>query len=102
MSKARRSAYSPAASPQPSEPAPPSYRRRGQLELTPLEAFDTRASIRAHLLSCGIGALSAVLALTVPLHLVGLAGYVYFLFGPVLALHGTWSGKRRKRLEKSA
>jgi uncharacterized membrane protein len=77
------------------------YRRRGALALTPLEAFDTRASIRSHLLSAGIGALSVVVALTVPLHLVGLAGYVYFLFGPVLAIHGTQTGKRRKRLEKS-
>ena len=78
------------------------YRRRAALDLTPLEIFDTRASIRSHLLSAGIGAISAVLALLLPLHLVGLAGYVYFLFGPVLAIHGSWTGKKRKRVEKAA
>ena len=78
------------------------YRRRSALELTPLEMFDTRASIRSHLLAAGIGAISVVLALVLPLHLVGLAGYVYFLFGPVLAIHGSWTGKKRKRLEKAA
>ena len=76
------------------------YRRRGALELTPLEVFDTRASIRAHLLAAGIGAASVLLAMSLPLHLVGLAGYVYFLFGPVLAIHGSWTGKLRRKLER--
>jgi len=75
------------------------YRLRRELVLTPLETFDTRASIRAHLLAAGIGVLSIAVALTVPLRFVGLAGFVYFLFGPVLAIHGTWTGKRRRRLE---
>ncbi len=75
------------------------YRRRKALELTPLEVFDTRASIRAHLLAAAIGGISVVVALTVPLHLIGLAGFTYFLFGPVLALHGVWTGKRRKKYE---
>jgi uncharacterized membrane protein len=78
------------------------YRRRGALELTPLEVFDTRSSIRAHLLAAAIGGISIVVALTAPLRLIGLAGFTYFLFGPVLALHGAWTGKRRRRLEKSA
>jgi len=76
------------------------YRRRAALELTPLETFDTRASIRACVLAACIGALSIVVAYTVPLHLVGLAGFVYFLFGPVLAVHGTITGKRRSALER--
>ena len=75
------------------------YRRRAALELTPLEVYDTRASIRAHLLAAAIGAISIVVALTVPLRLIGLAGFTYFLFGPVLALHGAWAGKRRKKYE---
>ena len=75
------------------------YRLRTVLELTPLEAFDTRTSIRACVLAACIGALSIVTALTVPLRLVGLAGFVYFLFGPVLGVHGTITGKRRRALE---
>lgn len=75
------------------------YRLRRALALTPLETFDTRASIRAHLLAAGVGALSVAIALAVPVRVVGLAGFAYFLFGPVLAVHGTWTGKRRRRLE---
>jgi uncharacterized membrane protein len=78
------------------------YRLRTALELTPIEAFDTRASIRACVLAAGIGALSIVTALTVPLNLVGLAGFVYFLFGPVLGVHGTITGRRRRALESAS
>ena len=78
------------------------YRQRGRLELTPVETFDTKASIIEHLLAAGVGLLSVVVALTVPEHLVGLAGYTYFLFGPVMALHGSITGSRRRRLSEAA
>ena len=42
------------------------YRKRGELELTPVEVFDTRSSIVAHLLAVGVGLVSVVIALTVP------------------------------------
>ena len=75
------------------------YRRRRELDLTPLEIFDTRAGIREHLLAAAVGALSIAVALTVPNRLVGLAGLSYFLFAPVLGIHGAWNGRRRRRLE---
>ncbi|MEP6993051.1 MAG: TMEM175 family protein [Acidobacteriota bacterium] len=78
------------------------YRRRAALELTPLEAFDTRASIRACVLAACVGAISIAVAFTVPPQMVGLAGFVYFLFGPVLAVHGTVTGKRRRALENAS
>lgn len=78
------------------------YRLRTALELTPLEVFDTRASIRASALSASIGVLSIVIALTVPLRVAGLAGFVYFLFGPVLAVHGSITARRRRALERAA
>jgi len=74
------------------------YRQRGALDLTPLEVFDTRASIRSHLLAAAIGVLSCLVAVTVPARMVGLAGFVYFLFGPVMAIDGMWTGRRRRRL----
>jgi uncharacterized membrane protein len=74
------------------------YRRRRLLELTPVETFDTKSSIAAHLLAAGVGLVSVVIALTVPVNLVGLAGYSYFLFGPVMATHGAMAGRRRRRL----
>jgi len=78
------------------------YRKRGELELTLVEAFDTKASIVGHLLASAIGAVSIVIALTVPPRMVGLAGYAYFLFGPVMAVYGTVAGRRRRRIESAA
>ena len=77
-------------------------RRRRSLELTPLEIFDTRSSIVAHLLAAGVGLVSIVVALTVPPNLSGLAGYAYFLFAPVMTAHGMISGARRRRLEEAS
>jgi len=78
------------------------YRRRANLELTPLEVFDTRTSVVAHLLAASIGALSCLVAVTAPLRMAGLAGFCYFLFAPVMAAHGVYSARRRKRLEAAA
>ena len=77
------------------------YRLRASLELTPLEVFDTRASIRSHLLAAAIGVLSCIVAVTVPSRMVGLAGFVYFLFGPVMAIDGVRTGRRRRQLFES-
>ena len=73
-------------------------RRRAELELTPIELFDTRANILRHLEMAGVGLLSLCLALTLPLPAVGLAGYVYFLFGVVQGVHGAVTGARRRKL----
>jgi hypothetical protein len=78
------------------------YRLRRELELTPVETFDTKASIAGHLLAAGVGLVSVVIALTIPTRLVGLAGYAYFLFGPVMAAHGSIAGARRRRLLEAA
>ena len=74
------------------------YRKRGELELTPVETFDTKAGIVGHLLAAGIGLVSILIALTVPQRMVGLAGFAYFLFGPVMATYGALAGRRRRRL----
>ncbi len=76
--------------------------RRGELALTPVEVFDTKASLVAHVLAAGIGAVSVVLALALPPNLVGLAGYAYFLFAPVMAAHGSIAGAMRRRLRETA
>jgi uncharacterized membrane protein len=79
------------------------YRRalgkREELALTPLEVFDTKTSIVMHVIAAAIGVLSCVIAVTVPLRLAGLAGYVYFLFGPAMAILGSRAGRRRRQLE---
>ncbi len=76
--------------------------RRSELELTPLEVFDTEASVVMHLTAAAIGALSCVIAVTVPLRLAGLAGYVYFLFGPAMAYLGARAGRKRRQLEAAS
>ena len=74
------------------------YRRRGPLGLDRLETFDTRSSITRNLLAAGVGAVSILVALSVPERMVGLAGYAYFLFGPVFGLHGAAAGARRRKI----
>jgi hypothetical protein len=74
------------------------YRRRGPLGLNRLETFETRSSIGRNLFAAGVGAVSIALALTLPERLIGLAGYVYFLFGPVFWAHGAVAGARRRKI----
>jgi uncharacterized membrane protein len=73
-------------------------RRRRELGLSEIEIFDTRANILRHLEMAGVGLLSVVLALVLPLSAVGLAGYAYFLFGVLQGVHGAVFGARRRRL----
>ena len=74
------------------------YRRRGPLGLDRLETFDTRSSITRNLLAAGVGAVSILVALAVPERMIGLAGYAYFLFGPVFGFHGAAAGARRRKI----
>ena len=73
-------------------------RRRAMLGLDAIETFETRSSIARNLMAAGVGVVSILIALAVPGRLVGLAGYAYFFFGPVFALHGAVAGARRKRM----
>src|SRR5262245_55307547 len=73
------------------------YRKRRDLELSPLETFDTRVKIQEHLLNVTIGVLSIAFALLVRPELAGLSGYVYFLLGPTLGTHGALMGRLRRR-----
>jgi uncharacterized membrane protein len=76
-------------------------RRREELALTPLEAFDARAGVRAHLLSVAIGTVSIVAALMLPMSRFWIAGFVYFLLGPVQGTNGRMNGAARARLVAS-
>lgn len=70
------------------------------LELTPLEAFDTRASMVENFAAAGIGALSIVLAVALPQNLIALGGWSYLLMFPL-----SWAIRRvfhqqRQRLDR--
>jgi len=70
------------------------WRRREDLELTPLERFITKATMREQAIQIGIAATSVTLAVAGQ---PGWAGLVYVTVGPVMALNGTMVGKRRRR-----
>jgi uncharacterized membrane protein len=76
-------------------------RQREELRLTTLDLFDARSGLRRHLLSVAIGAASIVLALVLPMRLFGMAGFIYFLLGPVQGVNGHRSGTARARLQAS-
>jgi uncharacterized membrane protein len=81
------------------------YRRRATLELTPVEALDTRVEVYRSIAIAGIGLLSAataaILAAVAP-NLVGVAGFVYFGIGFSEWGLGAYNGRMRKRLASTA
>ena len=77
------------------------HRRREALGLNELERFDTASSFQENALMSLVGVLSLSIALTRNPRLMTLAGMSYWLIGPALFAHGTWRGRRRRRLERS-
>jgi hypothetical protein len=73
------------------------YRRRVQLALSPEQVFEATAGVRSHLLSVGVAVLSIVLALTIPIGLIWIAGAIYSLQGPVHAMNGSFTARQRAR-----
>jgi hypothetical protein len=76
------------------------YRKRAELELNELEAFDTRTDIRESLLNVSIGLVSLGVAILGGGRFAGISGMIYMLTPVVMMVHGTWDGRRRKKLEK--
>jgi uncharacterized membrane protein len=77
------------------------YRKREQLELNILETHDTRGAIAMHVAYVAVALLSIGVAYVVPPRQVGLAGWTYFLLGPVSAAVGYWRGSRRARIQET-
>ena len=73
-------------------------RKRHVLHLTRLDLFDARYAIEANLINVGTGLGSIVLALIGAPPVI--AGVFYFVLGPVRAVHGARSGRRRRALER--
>lgn len=71
------------------------YRRRGALELTAIEAADTRIETLRNAAIAAIGTLSVALALV---GLVQASGFVYFSIGLSEWLLGAYRGRLRRRL----
>jgi uncharacterized membrane protein len=74
------------------------WRKRDVLVLNEIERLKTRHSLIDH---CGmviVGLTSALLAVTLPLRLVGLAGWFYFIIGAYFTVAGTIFGTRERKL----
>jgi hypothetical protein len=75
------------------------YRKRVELGLSPLEAFDAQSSGGEHLVSAGVGAFATLIALAAPWPLPVFSGFCYFLMGPAHWIYGVRAGRRRKAFE---
>jgi Endosomal/lysosomal potassium channel TMEM175 len=78
------------------------WSHRDLLALDRLERFDTRSTMIDIALNFGVGALSVLVALTVPDRLGGLAGLTYMLLAPVMTVFGNLRNRQRRRLETAA
>jgi hypothetical protein len=78
------------------------YRRRGELNLSELEAFDTRTWFQENALMSLVGLFSVSVALTRTHRYMFLSGMSYWLIAPVLFVHGYLRGRRRRALERRA
>jgi uncharacterized membrane protein len=72
------------------------YQRRLELQLTPLEALDTRWEIYGMLWQAAVGVASIVVALSQKFG--NLPGYIYFSLFVVMSIHGLMHRRRRRRL----
>ncbi len=75
-------------------------KKADELDLSELERFDTRTSIRTNLFMALVPFVSVILAFLLRHSwLAGpVAGFVYFLYTPIMFIHGTRSDKKRKQL----
>jgi uncharacterized membrane protein len=71
-----------------------------ELELNEIEIFDTRVSIRTNLLMASVPLFSVTLAVIFYGHWSGgmIAGFSYFLYTPIMWIHGNWADRSRKKL----
>jgi hypothetical protein len=73
-------------------------RRRVELNLEPLEAYDAKAGVKMHLVSVSVGVTSILLAALLPIEYLAFSGLVFFLMGPLHGVNGYLNGRRRERL----
>lgn len=75
-------------------------RHADELDLNDIERYDTRASMRANLLMASIPLLSTFVAIVLrDFKYVGMfSGFTYFLYTPVMFIHGRKVNKGRKKI----
>jgi uncharacterized membrane protein len=76
------------------------YRNAEQLELNEIEAFDTKAKIKTNMLMGIVPLVSVTVAMILRGHWTAgmLSGFTYFLYTPIMTMHGKQVEKKRKIL----
>lgn len=74
--------------------------KRDALALNRLERLKTRQSLANHLALTAVGLISILLANSLPLQWVGVAGYFYFVIGAYFTAAGTIFGRKEKLIKK--
>jgi hypothetical protein len=71
------------------------HRRRAELDLTPLQAFEARLLAGNHAISAGVGLFAMLFALIAPAQLAFLSPSSFALMGPGHWWYGRWSERKR-------
>ena len=72
--------------------------RRAELELTELEALQTRTAMWGFMICVATALLSIAIVVIGGPRWVPWAGWIYMLLGPAQAVFHTWAGRRGRRL----
>jgi hypothetical protein len=75
------------------------HRRRQDLGLGPLEAFDARSLAGHHMVSAAVGLFAMLFALLAPASLAFLSPSSFALMGPGHWGYGKWADRRRRAFE---
>ncbi len=73
-------------------------RKKGELQLTGRELFETNSKIYKTLIFMCIGIASMIIALLLKPQMAGLSGFAYFLIAPALSVFYRFRAKRKRKL----
>ena len=76
------------------------WKRREDLAFNAIELMKTRQSIIDHLAMTSVAVLSVAMALLLPLRLVALAGWFYFVIPVYYTISGTIYGRQEERMKR--
>jgi uncharacterized membrane protein len=75
------------------------YRRRAELQLTPLDVFDVKLFAGHHLVSLSVGVVALIVAVAAPVQIAFLSPMCFGLMGPAHWAFGTVAERRRRAFQ---
>lgn len=73
-------------------------KKTNELELTPIEIFDTKTKLYKNYILILVGILSIIVAISLPASNAGVAGFLYILIGPLLSIFYRRRGATKRKL----